>query len=169
MGKTKQTVANSVKVETNRKEEVAMTKTTMTKADALTYLQVTYNDYQAYRKENEKSYHFATKEYMTSFAHSLTAEQLVKLTKVVILLKQFQEMLGKHIFKEMTLNRIYGKENIHYMELSDEEIALINKRRAKAQEFKDVKTADVKTHKAINKALRQQEKEEQEEIAKESE
>lgn len=108
--------------------------TTMTIADALTQLMLDYNSYQEYRKDNEQSYNFASKQQIADFAKHLKPEELLTLTKSYMYQRQIQTRLSKYLYNERVLNNIYGKEDRNIMELTDEEREHINKRRAKAAE-----------------------------------
>lgn len=104
---------------------------TLTTAEALTKLMIEHNKYQEYRQTKEKSYNYANKQQIADFAKTLKPEELQTLTKTYAYQRKILEKLNKYLYKERQLNNIYGKEDVHIMELSDEEIAHINKRRAK--------------------------------------
>lgn len=108
--------------------------TTMTIADALTQLMLDYNSYQEYRKNNEQTYIFASKQQIADFAKQLKPEELLTLTKAYMYQRQMQTNLSKYLYNERILNNIYGKEDKNIMELTDEEREYINKRRARQAE-----------------------------------
>lgn len=113
--------------------------TTMTIADALTQLMLDYNSYQEYRKDNEQSYNFASKQQIADFAKHLQPEELLTLTKSYMYQRQIQTRLSKYLYNERVLNNIYGKEDKNIMELTDEEREYINKRRARQEAKKATK------------------------------
>lgn len=122
MAKTNKTVGKT----TNTKKGTD----TMTVADALTKLMLEYNSYQEYRKDNNQSYNFASKQQVAEFAKHLKPEELLTLAKSYMYQRQVQTKLSKYLYNERVLNNIYGKEDKNIMELTDEERELINKRRA---------------------------------------
>lgn len=109
--------------------------TTMTIADALTQLMLDYNSYQEYRKDNEQSYNFASKQQIADFAKHLQPEELLTLTKSYMYQRKIQTELAKYLYKEKALDNAYGKERPNIMELTDEERDIIKKRRDKAAEI----------------------------------
>lgn len=130
---------------------------TMTATEAIKQLMITYNNYQEYRKNNNETYNFASKQQIIDFARQLTTEELIQLTKTYAYLRKIQQRLSNYLYQEKKLNNAYGKEDKNIMELTDEERELINKRRAKYQELDSQKKADTNTHKAISRALSQEE------------
>lgn len=129
---------------------------TMTAADAIKQLMITYNNYQEYRKDNNDTYNFASKQQVIDFARQLTTEELILLTKTYAYLRKVQQRLSNYLYQEKKLNNAYGKEDKNIMELTDEERDLINKRRAKYQELDSQKETTKKTHKVITKALKEE-------------
>lgn len=140
-------VTNNVVTEKKGGETVTPVNT-ITVKEALQALQMSYNDYQSYRQKNNKTYRLATKVDMIAFAKRLNKEELVKLAKVFIYVRYYEARLGNYLYNikktESQLDKAYGKEQTNIMELTTEEIELINKRRAKAQEFKEAKAQDAK-------------------------
>ena len=108
---------------------------TMTIADALTQLMLSYNDYQEYRKDKDQSYNFVSKQQMSEFARTLDQEELKTLTKTYIYQRQMQTKLSKYLYKEKVLYNAYGKERPNIMELTDEERAIIKKKRDRKNEI----------------------------------
>ena len=102
-----------------------------TTKEALTKLMLEHNNYQEYRQSKNKTYSYIDKQQMTAFAKTLKPEELKTLTKTYAYQKRMLEKLYYHLQQERKLNNIYGKEDVHFMELTDEERELINKRRAK--------------------------------------
>lgn len=125
MAKTNKTVGKT----TNTKKVA----TDMTVANALTLFMLEYNRYQEYRKDNKQSYNFVNKQQVAEFAKQLTANELQTLAKTYAYQRQMQTKLAKYQQHERALNRAYGKEDTHFMELTDEEREYINKRRAKQE------------------------------------
>ena len=107
--------------------------TDMTVANALTLFMLEYNRYQEYRKDNKQSYNFVNKQQVAEFAKQLTSNELQTLAKSYVYQRQMQTKLAKYQQHERALNRAYGKEDTHFMELTDEEREYINKRRAKQE------------------------------------
>ena len=107
--------------------------TDMTVANALTLFMLEYNRYQEYRKDNKQSYNFVNKQQVAEFAKQLTPEELQTLAKTYVYQRQMQIKLAKYQQHERALNRAYGKEDTHFMELTDEEREYINKKRAKQE------------------------------------
>ena len=125
MAKTNKTVGKT----TNTKKGA----TDMTVANALTLFMLEYNRYQEYRKDNKQSYNFVNKQQVAEFAKQLTSNELQTLAKTYAYQRQMQTKLSKYQQHERALNRSYGKEDTHFMELTDEEREYINKRRAKQE------------------------------------
>lgn len=125
MAKTNKTVGKT----TNTKKGA----TDMTVANALTLFMLEYNRYQEYRKDNKQSYNFVNKQQVAEFAKQLTSNELQTLAKTYAYQRQMQTKLAKYQQHERSLNRAYGKEDTHFMELTDEEREYINKRRAKQE------------------------------------
>lgn len=109
--------------------------TTMTIAEALTQLMLDYNRYQEYRKDNEQSYNFASKQQISEFARQLKPEELLTLTTSYVYQRKIQNDLAKYLYKEKVLYNAYGKERPNIMELTDEERDIIKKRRDKRNEI----------------------------------
>lgn len=129
---------------------------TTTIEKSLQQLMMDYNRYQEYKKVNNYNYIFASKLEIASFAKQLTTEELVTLVKVYAIQRKIYFRLSRYLRKQRYLDRVYGKEEINIMELSDEERDLINKKRSIKKEKAFQNLATKNTNRAINKALREE-------------
>lgn len=103
----------------------------MTAEIALTQLMLDYNRYQEYKKDNDQKYNFASKQQMNEFSKHLREDEIKELIESYEYQRLIQKRLANYLYTEMVLNKVYGREDVHIMELSKEEREYINKRRAR--------------------------------------
>ena len=104
---------------------------TMTAEVALTQLMLDYNRYQEYKKDNGQKYNFVSKQQMNAFAKRLREDEIKELIESYEYQRLIQKRLANYLYTEKVLNNVYGREDVHIMELSKEEREYINKRRAR--------------------------------------
>lgn len=126
---------------TNTKTVGKTTKTMKgeNKMDVLKKQQMYYNNRQTYNKTNHKYYTYMTNTNVEQLRAKLNNKQLEQLTKAWQLIEDYNTLIFKSLTKNKQLDRTYGREEIHYSELSQEEIDLIQQHRNKQQEFKSMK------------------------------
>ena len=149
MAKTNSTVG---KTTTKPEKGVA----TMTISTALTKFLIGYNEYQEYRKDNDKTYSFATKEEVAAFAKTLRPEELNKLAQTYLYQQEMEQRLSDYKYREHRLNKAYGKEDIHPSELEQPDAQEKAKQDRRQQDIDMVKSAIEavrKTNSKINMAL----------------
>ena len=75
-----------------------MATESMTEQELLKQLQLDYNNYQNYRKNNDKAYELATQEDITEFGNNaITREEAIQLAKCYIFQRKIQKRLGYFI------------------------------------------------------------------------
>lgn len=114
---------------------------TMTVSTALTKFQIGYNEYQEYRKEHDKTYSFATKEEVASFAKTLRPEELKRLVQTYLFQQEMEQRLAEYKYREHRLNQAYGKEDIHPSELEQPDAQEKAKQDRRQQDIDMVKSA----------------------------
>ena len=95
---------------TNDKKGVLVLGELTTSRPSLKYLQRIYNDQQSYRAKNKLAYHY------------LTNKQLEQLDKAHNILQDYCKMVFTSLHKQYTLDKVYGKEDVHPSELPREEV-----------------------------------------------
>jgi hypothetical protein len=134
MAKTNKTVG---KTTTNPEKGVA----TMTISTALTKFLIGYNQYQEYRKNNEQTYSFASKDELASFAKTLRQEELNKLAQTYLYQMEMEKRFTDYKYREHRLNQAYGKEYTHPAELEQPDAQEKAKQDRKQQDIDMVKSA----------------------------
>lgn len=75
-----------------------MAQETMTEQELLKQLQLDYNNYQNYRKNNDQAYELATLEDITEFGNNaITREEAIQLAKCYLFQRRMQKRLGYFI------------------------------------------------------------------------
>ena len=85
---------------------------------------------EALEKKDIHYYSKCNKEMFNSYKNILTEQQKNIIVKMYEIETDYFKHLNKYIQKEYMLDKIYGKEHLNIMELTDEEREVINKRRA---------------------------------------
>lgn len=134
---TKQTQTTNIKQKGGTQMKTKNTKITVTTLQ-LRY----YNNYQTYLKDNKRPYKYRTTEDMKAFIRQLPKERQQALITAWTTIIQEDKQFKRYTQNQDKLNRAYGKETIHYSELSQEEQELIKQYRNKQQEFKESKQQD---------------------------
>lgn len=144
MAKTKKNldcveVNNQSTVKTNKKTELTQQEK-QEKALAKMYIRYIQCS-EALEKKDIHYYSKCKKEMFESYKNSLTEQQKNIIVKMYEIETDYFKHLNKYIQKEYMLDKIYGKEHLNIMELTDEEREVINKRRAakEAKQRKEVK------------------------------
>lgn len=114
---------------------------TMTVSTALTKFLIGYNDYQEYRKNNDKSYSYATKQEVAAFAKTLRPEELKKLVQTYLYQQEMEQRLADYKYREHRLNQAYGKEDVHPSELEQPDAQEKAKQDRRQQDIDMVKSA----------------------------
>lgn len=114
---------------------------TMTVSTALTKFLIGYNDYQEYRKNNDKSYSYATKQEVAAFAKTLRPEELKRLVQTYLFQQEMEQRLSEYKYREHRLNQAYGKEDIHPSELEQPDAQEKAKQDRRQQDIDMVKSA----------------------------
>lgn len=142
MAKTKKNldcveVNNQSTVKTNKKTELTQQEK-QEKALAKMYIRYIQCS-EALEKKDIHYYSKCNKEMFNSYKNILTEQQKNIIVKMYEIETDYFKHLNKYIQKEYMLNKVYGKEHLNIMELTDEERDVINKRRAKQQEIKEAR------------------------------
>ena len=107
---------------TNDKKGVLVLGELTTSRPSLKYLQRTYNDQQSYRAKNKLAYHYLTNKQLEQLESHLSKQQLEQLDKAYIILQDYCKMIFTSLHKQHTLDKVYGKEDVHPSELPREEV-----------------------------------------------
>lgn len=94
---------------------------------------------EALEKKDIHYYSKCNKEMFESYKNSLTEKQKDLIVRMYEIETDYFKHLNKYVQREYMLDKIYGKEHLNIMELTDEERDVINKRRAKQQEIKEAR------------------------------
>ena len=114
---------------TNDKKGVLVLGELQTSRPSLKYLQRTYNDQQSYRAKNKLAYHYLTNKQLEQLESHLTKQQEEQLDKAYKLIQtglhiynEYCNMVDNVLNRQHTLDKVYGKEDVHPSELPREEV-----------------------------------------------
>lgn len=107
---------------TNDKKGVLVLGELTTSRPSLKCLQHLYNEKQTYKAKNKRIYHYLDNKQLEQLESHLSKQQLDQIDKAYTILNDYCKMIFTSLHKQYTLDKVYGKEDVHPSELPREEV-----------------------------------------------